>query len=670
MTLFDDFWIHIGPPDGSQDADAEVASGGSFRVSVIHSPAGNATGKLSLPFGVVETGDVLARLDQTVRELLESPTVRDLSRRGVTRSSSKDLGLTLYRALFTGDVKSRFDESYGRSAEGQRVLRIRLHIELDDPDCQRIASLPWEYLWHPEKRQSLALSKQTTITRYLPVAQPAEPRSFKPPLRILFVSANPHGDLQLTVERESIEKRLAEERGAYECHTLENATYAQLAEMLGEDYHVVHFMGHGGFNGEEGVIALQDGDVPGSKLGNLIANQLKTNLVFLNACRTAEMPRRNGRDPFAGVASALVAAGVPAVIAMQFPITDEAAIQFAARFYSQVAQGRSIEEALLAGRQRIEALSPGSDEWATPVLMLRGESAVFQPSAEAIDGDPAERHRAAAELSDDSLLPFMADRTDLIFELSEAIREQDAKPSAPLVGIIHGDDSQCQDMLERRLHRVELPKRLNLRTAIKIFRMDWPREFKSADHFRRQLTWSFAESALPNADLPALLEYIGQFPAPVMVCSQILASEWKRLGDGALDAYLDWWDAWGAHGKAARVFAFLFIKYEAGSGMLGNWRSNRTNEAIAARLARLKAAEAQGAGNHILRVLPQLEGIGRQDVEAWNATHNRPLAEEEIRQLFVTWKVETKQETMPMVEIAKRLRELLERNPRLVEVLT
>jgi hypothetical protein len=670
MTLFDDFWIHIGPPDGSQDSDAEVGSGGSFRVSVIHSPAGNATGKLSLPFGVAETDDVLARLDQTVRELLESQPVRDLSRRGATRSSSKDLGLTLYRGLFTGDVKSRFDESYGRSAEGQRVLRIRLHIELDNPDCQRIASLPWEFLWHPEKRQSLALSKQTTITRYLPVAQPAEPRAFTPPLRILFVSANPRGDLQLVVERESIEKRLAEEKGACESHVLENATYAQLSERLSEDFHVVHFMGHGGFNEQDGVLVLQDGEVTGARLGSLIANQRKANLVFLNACRTAEIPRRNGLDPFAGVASALVAAGVPAVVAMQFPITDQAAIQFAARFYSQIAQGRSIEEALLAGRQRVEALSPGSDEWATPVLMMRGESAVFQPSARAIDGDPEERHRAAAGLADDSLLPYMADRTDLIFELSEAIREQDTKPSAPLVGIIHGDDSQCQDMLERRLHRVELPKRLNLRTAINIFRMDWPREFKSADHFRRQLTWSFAESALPNADLPALLDYISQFPAPVMVCSQILASEWKRLGDGALDAYLDWWEAWGAHGKAARVFAFLFIKYEAGSGLLGNWRSNRTNEAIAARLARLKAAEAQGAGNHILRVLPQLEGIGRQDVEAWNATHNRPLAEEEIRQLFVTWKAETKQETMPMVEIAKRLRELLERNPRPVEVLT
>jgi hypothetical protein len=299
--------------------------------------------------------------------------------------------------------------------------------------------------------------------------------------------------------------------------------------------------------------------------------------------------------------------------------------------------------------------------------MLRGESAVFQPSAEAIDGDPAERHRAAAELADDSLLPFMADRTDLIWELSEAVKEQEGRPSAPLVSIIHGDDSQCQDMLERRLNRIELPKRLNLRTAIKIYRMDWPREYKDPEHFRRQLTWSFAESALPNADLPALLEYIGQFPAPVMVCSQILASEWKRLGNGALDAYLEWWDAWGAHGKNARILAFLFIKYEAGSGLLGNWRSNRTNDTIAARLQEL--ATRSGARNHTFRVLPRLEGIGREDVEKWNAAHNRPLAEEEIRQLFITWKTETKQDTMPMVEIAKRLRDLLERSPRPVEVL-
>ena len=668
MTLFDDFWIHIGPPDASQDPGTEGVSSGSFRVTVVQSPAGDASGTLELPFSLGETGELLVRMDRTARELIDSPVTRDFGRKGQARSSSKDLGIALYKSLFHGAVKARFDESYGRAAEGQRILRIRLNIDLSDPDCQRIASLPWEFLWHPEKRHSLALSKQTTITRYPPVPQPAKARAFSPPLRILLVCANPHGDLDLSTERKEIEKRLAEEKGSCKIDVLEDATYTALAERLRDDYHVVHFMGHGGMNGEEGVLLLNDGEISGEKIGGLIGNQMKVNLVFLNACRTAEFPRHNGRDPFAGVATALVSAGVPAVLAMQFPISDPAATQFAARFYSEIAQGRSIEEALREGRQRVETLAPHSDEWATPVLMLRGENPAFQPSAEAIDGHPSERGRAAAGLADDSLLLCMVDRRDLLWELSERIRTQDTRPSAPLVSIIHGDDSQCQDMLERRLSLDELPKRLRQSSAIKIFRMEWPREFSNSERFGRQLTYLLSESVLPNAELPELLEYLSGFPAPVMVCSQILASEWKRLGNGALDAYLQWWDAWGAHGRSARILAFLFVKYEQNAGLLGNWRTSRTNQQIQARLNALNQQWTES--NIIFRVLPMLEQIGREDVEKWNALHNRPLGEEEIRQLYITWKAETKQDTMPMVEIAKRLRELLERSPRPVEVLT
>lgn len=42
------------------------------------------------------------------------------------------------------------------------------------------------------------------------------------------------------------------------------------------------------------------------------------------------------QDPFAGVASAIVRAGVPVVVAMQFPISDKAAVTFADQFYQML----------------------------------------------------------------------------------------------------------------------------------------------------------------------------------------------------------------------------------------------------------------------------------------------------------------------------------------------
>ena len=79
-------------------------------------------------------------------------------------------------------------------------------------------------------------------------------------------------------------------------------------------------------------------------------------------------------DPFSGVASSLVHYGVPAVIGMQFEITDDAAITFADRLYTAVAQGFPVDAALAQARKAIFAA--GNDvEFGTPVLFLRAAEA-------------------------------------------------------------------------------------------------------------------------------------------------------------------------------------------------------------------------------------------------------------------------------------------------------
>jgi CHAT domain-containing protein len=89
-------------------------------------------------------------------------------------------------------------------------------------------------------------------------------------------------------------------------------------------------------------------------------------LVFLNACETATVTREKGLDPFAGVASAMVMAGLPAVVAMQFPISDQAAITFAQRFYPLLARGHPVDAAVAGARRAIRLADPGTMEWATP----------------------------------------------------------------------------------------------------------------------------------------------------------------------------------------------------------------------------------------------------------------------------------------------------------------
>ena len=71
-----------------------------------------------------------------------------------------------------------------------------------------------------------------------------------------------------------------------------------------------------------------------------------------------------------GMAQSLIRQGLPAVIAMQFEITDEAAIIFAHELYAAIADGYPVEAALAEARRAI--LHEGNHtEWGTPVLYSR-----------------------------------------------------------------------------------------------------------------------------------------------------------------------------------------------------------------------------------------------------------------------------------------------------------
>jgi CHAT domain-containing protein len=107
--------------------------------------------------------------------------------------------------------------------------------------------------------------------------------------------------------------------------------------------------------------------VNGQRLGILLNDHHSLRLAILNACDGARTSRHNH---FAGAAQSLVQKGIPAVIAMQFGITDKAAILFAQQFYRMLAEGRPLDTALAETRKTI--FTEGHElEWGTPVLYMR-----------------------------------------------------------------------------------------------------------------------------------------------------------------------------------------------------------------------------------------------------------------------------------------------------------
>lgn len=383
MVTYEDFDILIGP-----------AVNGHHQVTVTQSKAGKGG-------GVTFPESLLALLSGEI----DDPDSADAgAERGRLRDSSQpsapkvltpeEKGRHLFKSLFADNVLDLFRQSIGSSGSAGKRLRVRLQFDLDDPTIARIAELPWELLYDTKQRTFLVQSSDITVVRGLSTLKSGTTTDMKPitgPIRVLLAMADPERTLNLKAESAKIMKELDAlvERQAsatgvrreIEAEFLEDATFAQLEEKLDkEDFHIIHFMGHGDFDAaHQGQLRFNDEWRSAKDLALVLRNEKNTRLVTLNACRTAESSGAPGVDPFAGVAQALVNAGIPAVIAMQFPVSDKAAIAFSSRLYSELGAGKSIEEAVDAGRRAIVGQSKGI-EWATPVLFLQ-ETVSFEMAA-------------------------------------------------------------------------------------------------------------------------------------------------------------------------------------------------------------------------------------------------------------------------------------------------
>jgi hypothetical protein len=96
--------------------------------------------------------------------------------------------------------------------------------------------------------------------------------------------------------------------------------------------------------------------------------------VVLNSCEGA---RGSRRDIFSSTSSILVRRGIPAVVAMQYPISDEAAIEFSRSFYESLISGLPVDTSMAEARKAMSAAFPGGVEWGTPVLYMRSQDGVL-----------------------------------------------------------------------------------------------------------------------------------------------------------------------------------------------------------------------------------------------------------------------------------------------------
>jgi hypothetical protein len=334
---------------------------GSYRVHIVQSPAGEASATSDF-----DPGKFIERLGDFQQTLLASSvTTRILSSRG--DRTVREVGRGLFDALFS---QPRLAGVYRASCAvaDEREQPLRMVLRLSAPE---LAALPWEAMF--DQAVGRYVCRREPLVRYLPVASSPPPLMVRPPLQILALFASPRGLSALDVEKEKegLSKALAQPiaRGDVVVQWLEHTTWSALQDaLLSGTWHVVHFNCHGHFDidRDEGVFALesQDGGVHRVAAEHLVDLMREARpiprLVMLNVCESAKS------------AAALIRGGVNAVTAMQFEISDRAAIAFCRGFYTAVVQGRGVDEAVRSGRVAILGLSGDSLEWIIPTLSLRG----------------------------------------------------------------------------------------------------------------------------------------------------------------------------------------------------------------------------------------------------------------------------------------------------------
>jgi formylglycine-generating enzyme required for sulfatase activity len=285
-------------------------------------------------------------------------------------------GAALYATAFGGDVGVCFRRSLDEAQRRGVGLRIRIRI---DPSAWDLAEFPWEYLYLRDLDRFLALSPTTPVVRYLELSQRSQPLAVQPPAAVLAVVASPRDQQVLAVEQEwaQLQQALAPLKGLVTLDLLSHVTLEGLqARLRSGPVHVLHFVGHGYFDPDagEGGLVLEDAEgdsqyVSGKELALLLTGKDELRLAFLGAC---EGGRAGDKQPFGGVAHRLVQAGIPAVIAMQTPVSAEGSRALSTELYRGLAAGAPVDAALSDAR-RLMAAQGEAFEWGVPVFFSRSD---------------------------------------------------------------------------------------------------------------------------------------------------------------------------------------------------------------------------------------------------------------------------------------------------------
>ena len=352
-----------------------------YQARVIASPNGEARNRFDFPFDQQEVDQIISDFSHTRSFILNEkgdnsdnskPSANDIA------NQIRLFGETLFNAVFQKSIGETYRESKVTADNDKAGLRIRLRF----PENPELINIPWEFLFDQRSHSFLSLSGNTSIVRYMELSIAAKSMQIKPPLRVLVIISDPkdYPALNVAKERDKIQQALTplEQNQRIKLEIIEHATLRKITQSIRKhNCHIIHFIGHGDFNEarNEGVIIIENKkgnglQVSSQRIATIIEGSRSSRLIVLNACEGGITSTEN---IFSGVAQSVVKKGVPAVLAMQYVITDKSAIVFSETFYNALSRGSPIDTSLSLARLAIYN-QPNEIEFGTAALYMRAQS--------------------------------------------------------------------------------------------------------------------------------------------------------------------------------------------------------------------------------------------------------------------------------------------------------
>lgn len=385
----------------------------------------------------------------------------------------KAYGRLLTAALFAEEhVRRAFLEA--RAQARARCIPLRLRLALD-PEDAALHGLRWEWLQDPDGSEFLALSERVLLSRYLlggtgePIALPEDPD-----LRALVVIANP-SDLTrfglAPVDVAAEQQRIVAALGPIK-HTLLASgttappTAANLLNALRAGHELLIVIAHGSFQDSTSHLWLEHANGTADRVsGNLLRERLENaqqrpQLAILAACEGAG--RDDGSEPLAALGPLLVAAGVPAVVAMQGRISIAAVSALLPTLLSELRRGGRIDQAMAAARVAAEREHA---DWWRPTLTMRVRDGRLWQSA---SPPPAPREGVNPFIAGNPVLPDkLYGRRDQMMAIKDRIGGI-VPQCVSIVGFRRSGKSSLLRYVQERIHEFCPPEQQPLVVSLSL----------------------------------------------------------------------------------------------------------------------------------------------------------------------------------------------------------